>query len=718
MPNIIVPCPQCSHQLHLPDRAYLGRKGRCPECQYKFVMDEALVVDEAEARELAEAQAAEAARLAEEQRAAEQRAAEEQAAKERAAEEQRKAEEEARKAEQQRLEEEKREQAEQQKAAEQKAAEQKAAEEQAAKEQAAKEKAAEEEAREQRRLEAEREQESVAAAQHAETQREGMPLTAGETIEPDPATVKTELNPVAAASGVDAIDGETVEYDESAAAAMEAMINGDDELPEQFGRYRVLEPIGHGSMGAVYLAHDSELDRKIALKIPRFSDPDSEEEIARFYREARAAATLRHPNICQVFDIGEIDGRHFIAMEFISGNPLSVFIAQPKFQPVRKIAATIRKVAKGLQEAHDKGLVHRDLKPDNIMIDERGEPTIMDFGLVRLMNDDDRITTSGAIVGSPAYMSPEQVSGTAEDVGPPSDVFSLGTITYELLTRRRPFRGSLSAIFEQISQSDPLAPSKLRSDIDRDFESICLRMMARDLSDRYASMKEVADALSDYLKDSSTSAISGNSAVPVVPRVSQPATKGGSDEDAARWILEIGGVLKVATADSKSITVPDVNSLPAAPFHVVDVALVKNESVTDEGLAHLSGLKHLLVLRLSETGITDNGLPCLSGLAGLPVLDLSYTKVTDAGLKHLKGLKGLKQLDLANTKITDAGLSYVRKLSELQFLGLYATGVTDAGIKTLSSLKNLQFLGLYGTKVTDVGVAKLKKSLKNCTISR
>ena len=630
-------------------------------------MDESLVLDEAELQRIEQEREAEAARIAEEQRRQE--------------EQEQKRREEQLKAEQQRLAELKRREEEQRQA---------------------------DEAR----------QKAIASAPGVDTSQ-----PVDDTIDPDPATMDTHLSSIDLEDDFD--DGSERPVNETVAYEMPEPVEvpepEQDEaepLPEQFGRYRILEPIGEGSMGAVYLAHDSELDRQIALKIPRFSDPDCEKEVERFFREARAAATLRHPNICQVFDIGEIDGHYFIAMEYIKGNPLTAFIKQPKFQPVRKIAATLRKVAKALQEAHDHNLVHRDLKPDNIMIDERGEPTIMDFGLVRIMDDNDRLTTSGAIVGSPAYMSPEQVDGKAEDVGPHSDIFSLGTITYELLTRRRPFRGSLSTIFDQIANTDPLPPSKLRPDVDHAFEKICQTMMAKQVADRYLSMNALADALAEYIKDPSISAVAGQSATPSATPATPQAAATGPDEAAAHWILQIGGILKVATNESKSVAVPDINSLPAPPYQVVDVALVKNDAVTDQGLSHLSSLRHLLVLRLSETSITDAGLACLSGLNNLPVLDLSYTNVTDAGMKHLKGLKGLKQLDLANTTVTDAGLAQIKRLTGLQFLGLYATKVTDTGLKSLTSLKNLQFLGLYGTKVSDEGVAKLKKSLRNCTISR
>ena len=655
MTNIVIPCPKCGHQLHLPDRALLGRKGRCPDCQLKFIMEEKLVIDEAELLRLEQELAAEAERVAAEKRAARELAEAE---------------------EKQRLEEEKQRQAE-----------------------------------EQQQLDAEkrREQEKTVLTDEAEP--------AGETVEPAGSTADTYLTPDTLEDSDDERPIDTVDFDESAAAAMEAMM-ADGDIPEQFGRYHVLEQIGQGSMGAVYLAHDSQLDRKIALKIPRFSTSDKSEETERFYRETRAAATLRHPNICQVFDIGMIDGQHFISMEYISGNPLSTFIKQSKPLPVRKIAATVRKLARALQDAHDNGLVHRDLKPDNIMIDERGEPIIMDFGLVRLMDDDDRLTTSGAIVGSPAYMSPEQVSGLPGEVGPSSDIFSLGTITYELLTRRRPFRGSLSTIFDQITSVAPPLPSELRPDVDSEFESICLHMLEKKVPDRYKSMSELADTVGSYLKDYSSSSILSSSSLPASPPETPPAVATSPDEEAARWVLKIGGALKVSTNESQSVGVADLNDLPDPPFQVVDIALLKNGEVDDEGLKFLRGLDKLLVLRLSETNVTDEGIACLGGLTSLPVLELSYTKVTDAGLKHLKNMKGLKQLDLANTNITDLGLVHVKRLRGLQFLGLYATGVTDAGLKTLTRLKNLQFLGLYGTKVTDAGVATLKRSLRNCTISR
>ena len=227
--------------------------------------------------------------------------------------------------------------------------------------------------------------------------------------------------------------------DTSRAAADESKAEGRGQsvsLPEQFGRYRIVRLLGEGAMGAVYLAHDTQLDREVALKTPTFTGSKAPELIERFYREARSAATLNHPNICQVHDVGEIDGTHFITMAYIEGRTLSDFVSSTKPRPPRHVAVVIRKLALALEHAHRKGVIHRDLKPANIMVHNQREPMIMDFGLARRTDKsaEAHVTKSGVIVGTPAYMSPEQVKGEQETIGPAADVYSLGVIIYELLT--------------------------------------------------------------------------------------------------------------------------------------------------------------------------------------------------------------------------------------------------------------------------------------------
>ncbi len=320
-------------------------------------------------------------------------------------------------------------------------------------------------------------------------------------------------------------------------------------LPSEFGRYRILRQLGAGAMGAVYLAHDSQLDRKVALKTPSLQDRNAPEEmIERFYREARSAATLRHANICPVYDVGQIDGTHYIAMAYIDGRPLSDFTQRENSVPPRAAASIARKLALALDEAHRHGVIHRDLKPANIMIDLRREPVVMDFGLARrsAAAEQAQITQSGMILGTPAYMSTEQLEGNPDRIGPASDQYSLGVILYEMLAGQLPFRGSMTAVVAQIMTESPQPPSELRDGIDRELEAICLKMMAKSASDRYETMKGVADALTTWLK-LDKSATSDTS----------PSAAATSQPDATNEVLDVFAADQRTSADSFPSSLPE-----------------------------------------------------------------------------------------------------------------------------------------------------------------
>jgi predicted Ser/Thr protein kinase len=275
-----------------------------------------------------------------------------------------------------------------------------------------------------------------------------------------------------------------------------------EKLPAMFGRYRLLKVLGRGGMGAVYLAHDTQLDRPVALKVPFFTASDGPQVMERFLREARAAATLQHANVCPVYDVGQIDGLHYLTMAYIEGRALAdVLQTQKKPVALRQAAALVRKLALALAEAHRKKVIHRDLKPANVMLTKRGEPVIMDFGLARRGGEAEaRLTQAGAIMGTPSYMPPEQARGDPDEMGPACDVYSLGVILYELLTGQVPFKGDPIAILGQLLTEPPKPPSTLRSDVDPKMETICLKAMAKKPEDRFASMTEFAAALADYLK--------------------------------------------------------------------------------------------------------------------------------------------------------------------------------------------------------------------------
>lgn len=274
----------------------------------------------------------------------------------------------------------------------------------------------------------------------------------------------------------------------------------DKKFPFCFGRYKVARRLGQGGMGTVYLAHDTQMDREVALKIPQ---PDAQKHdrkgLERFVREAKAS--VQHPNICTIYDTGIHDGQPFISMAYIKGKPLAALITPDKLLPEDEIATLMRIVAVAMNAAHEAGIVHRDLKPGNIMIDEDGQPFVMDFGLAyRLTGDVVRLTSNGRVVGTPAYMSPEQLERNPDGVTHSTDIYSLGVTFYELLTGWRPFQGTLPQLLRQIHDKAPEPPSRLRQGLHRGLEAMCLRMMAKSPLDRFTTMKAVADELDGWIK--------------------------------------------------------------------------------------------------------------------------------------------------------------------------------------------------------------------------
>ena len=281
---------------------------------------------------------------------------------------------------------------------------------------------------------------------------------------------------------------------------------------QAFGDYELLEEIGRGGMGMVYKAHQRSLNRMVALKMILRGELATPEDRTRFRTEAQAAAHLEHPNIVPVYDAGEHEGQAYFSMRFIEGQTLAALLARGPMRP-RDAARYLAVISRAVQYAHDHGILHRDLKPSNILIDRNDEPHITDFGLAKRVTGEAAAhyrTATGAIVGTPAYMAPEQVSNLRGTLSPLSDVYSLGVILYEMLTGRPPFQAptpvdTLLLVLDQ----DPVRPRLLNPGVDADLEMICLKCIQKEADLRYASAAALAADLEAYMHGEALAVRSG-----------------------------------------------------------------------------------------------------------------------------------------------------------------------------------------------------------------
>ncbi|MEO2031007.1 MAG: serine/threonine-protein kinase [Planctomycetaceae bacterium] len=266
-----------------------------------------------------------------------------------------------------------------------------------------------------------------------------------------------------------------------------------------FGDYELLQEIARGGMGVVYKARQTKLNRVVALKMILSGQLASPEDVQRFYVEAEAAASLEHPGIVPIYEIGEHDHQHFFSMGFIEGASLESQVKDGPLPP-REAATVTQRVSEAIAYAHAQGVIHRDLKPANILIDTGGEPKVTDFGLAKKTEGDSGLTGTGQILGTPGYMPPEQASGETDTIGPAADIYSLGAILYALLTGRPPFQSAtvmdtLVAVLEQ----EPVTPRQLNPALDVDLETICLKCLQKDIKRRYTTTDELVAELGRYL---------------------------------------------------------------------------------------------------------------------------------------------------------------------------------------------------------------------------
>ena len=266
-----------------------------------------------------------------------------------------------------------------------------------------------------------------------------------------------------------------------------------------FGDYELLEEIARGGMGVVYKARQMSLNRPVALKMILAGEWATPEARQRFRAEAEAAANLQHPNIVAIHEVGEHEGQQYFSMDFVAGKNLAELVRGNPLSAER-VASYVKTIAEAVHFAHQRGILHRDLKPQNVLIDADDRPRITDFGLAKRVETDSGLTRTGDVLGSPSYMPPEQASSRPDELGPPSDVYSLGAILYELLTGRPPFRGvtPLETLC-QVIQSPPVSPRKLNPDVPQDLETICLKCLEKRPQQRYHSARELAEELGRFL---------------------------------------------------------------------------------------------------------------------------------------------------------------------------------------------------------------------------
>ena len=298
-----------------------------------------------------------------------------------------------------------------------------------------------------------------------------------------------------------------------------------------FGDYELLEEIGRGGMGIVYRARQKSLNRIVALKTIIAAQLATDEQVSRFRTEALSAARLKHPHLVTVHHVGEYEGQPFFCMEHVEGRNLRDVIGGQPLE-FRRAARYLKAAAEGIQYAHEQGVQHRDLKPSNVLLDSSDQPRITDFGLAKLAEEEaTQITVSGAILGTPSYMPPEQAEGRRGQISERSDVYSLGAILYEMVAGVPPFRGETHAeTLAQVIMSEPVPPRAINPRVPMDLETICLRCLEKEPARRYASAGELAADLGRFLEGD--------------PIIAQPVGYAGK---AWRWCRRTSSIVRLKT---------------------------------------------------------------------------------------------------------------------------------------------------------------------------
>jgi serine/threonine-protein kinase len=515
------------------------------------------------------------------------------------------------------------------------------------------------------------------------------------------------------------------------------------------GPYVVLEPLGGGAMGQVFRARHRLLERVAALKRIRRDHEDNPRMAERFLREVRAAASLAHANIVSVYDF-YLDGDEFyLAMELIPGADLHSYLDRHGPLPIALACEYAHQACRGLQHAHGRGVIHRDIKPRNLLLSAAGQVKIIDFGLAR-RESDPTLTASQVMMGTLDYVAPEQADD-AHAVDGRADIYSLGCTLYHLLAGHTPFAHVPPEERLQAHRTrQPPRIENVRPDVPKPLATLLRRMMERRFEDRFQRAAEVAEALEFATATLRTEPRRLEIGFPGAwlarpenepqakwrPILSTPATVTirpeevyylmvGSDATAAQ-LAGLANLKGLTALQSLSLTLcARLTDEILAPLRGLtglrSLYLSSCEQLSDDGLAHLAGLTALQILDLSFCqAITNNGLSHLRGLTALHTLDLGgCVQLDNAGLSFLRGFSALQSLNLSRCeRVTDEVLEALQGLTSLRGLTLnQCHRLTDAGLTYLHPLTSLEVLYLAGcTQLTSAGLKQLENALPRCEI--
>lgn len=506
-------------------------------------------------------------------------------------------------------------------------------------------------------------------------------------------------------------------------------------------RYQMIGVIGEGGWSTVYKAKDTKLNRMVAVKLLHKHLVSSADKVRRFQQEAESAAQLAHNNVVVTYDYGMLgDGQPYIVMEFLQGRSLNTILAEEDRLAHQKVIAYMLPLCEGMHAAHEKGLVHRDLKPGNIFVTRNAQGDdvvkVVDFGLAKVVETGQgmpsaHLTETGATLGTPAYMSPEQCMGRPLDRR--SDIYAIGCIMYEALAGEKPFKGEtpFDCMLKHLNEP-PESFSNFPSPISvpPSLERAIFRCLAKDPQHRFQTARELATELHRAaLEDCATPL--GQSVISRIitphPQIKMTAITAVL----ATLVVSLGGFLVYKTIGDAGVKLPEEDRKRAVRttlkpladvFDETSLSIIDSKRITDEvlaeGLKTYSGYQDL---DLSESKVSDKGVALLRQAPRLKTLVLHQSyKVTDKAMDDVAQIPSLVELDLRGTEVTDKGIAKLGALPLLESIWLSGKGITDESCKTLGKIKTLKLLQLDGTMIGDPGVEALKplKHLKQLRLDR